>query len=316
MPKRQQRPARPKVRRLQPRQFPQARQQAVRRPAAQQDAATAPDEGRALRHPLVSATSGTIRQLVLLPFCLGNTNSTQRTNVAARIDRRADQCPEFHQRLVERAGILGGQDFRSQPPQHLPGRGLRHVSPDAEHPSQNPRDVAVDQRDSLAKRDAGNRPGRVPAHSRQLQQFLNGGGEGQPRIPFRGWPSRPPRMMFGPARRARPTSQQSRRAVKVPGSRVITESLPQLEHALVRRPREGFNRWESAQPPLVIVADDLDARLLQHDFADPDLIRIARRPPRQLPMMPSVPAHEVAVEGASGFRIDPRGDAVESCRHG
>jgi hypothetical protein len=63
--------------------------------------------------------STAIRQLILPAFRSGNTNTSHGTDGAPRINRRAHQRPEFHQGLVECAGIVAGQDFFRDRPEPL-----------------------------------------------------------------------------------------------------------------------------------------------------------------------------------------------------
>jgi len=329
MPKRQDRPRRSMARGFERRQFPHARQQTVRRPSSEQDAAVAPDPCGIMCHRLGLVFAPAVRQIILLSVRPSEADATQRADGAARIGGCANQCSQFHQGLVERAGVAGWKNLRGQNPTRFAGGWFRHVGANTEHPGKHPHHVPVDQRDSPAEGDAGNRACGVSADAGQFHQRVDSPWEFPAVVAY----------------------DQFRGEVEIPGSRIIAEAFPQLEHAAVGHARQGWDGRERADPASVISTHDVDTGLLQHDFADPDLVRVVRRPPRQFPVMPVIPADQGTVEGAddgrrhmvsrligpeslgrlwrnapgkSGspprlpttFSIDPRGGAVESCRHG
>jgi hypothetical protein len=256
-----------RFRQLQWRQLPQPAKQAFRRPSRQHDLAVLLDphrralEQRQLRRLLARGDHG---QLVLPPGSRRGAVLHQRTRQTARLRRRTERRAELHQPLVQIAGRRGLRKRAHQlpgrrPQRSLPGRRL-DVILDGEHPRQHARDVAIHQRRPLAKRDRCDRPGRVgpdPGHLAQLRR----------------------------PRRERPTeprTHRSRAGVQVARARVVPEPGPRGEHVVERRPGERRHRRKPRHPALPVRDHRLDPRLLQHDLADPDRIRIPRPPPRQV----------------------------------
>src|SRR6186997_3413930 len=70
---------------------------------------------------------------------------------------------------------------------------------------------------------------------------------------------------------------------------VITQSLPMPQHILLGRRRKFFNGWKGLDKTLVVRNDRGDLGLLQHDFADPDQIRIAGSTPGKFARIASKP---------------------------
>jgi hypothetical protein len=55
---------------------------------------------------------------------------------------------------------------------------------------------------------------------------------------------------------------------------VIPQPFPELKHLLLRRMGKGMDIWKSLHKALVIAQALLHPRLLQNNFAQPDLIRV------------------------------------------
>ena len=93
--------------------------------------------------------------------------------------------------------------------------------------------------------------------------------------------------------------------VQIPSPGVISQSLPGMEHFIQGRMGQIFHRGPQGDKFLEISLHGPHGRLLQHDLADPHVIRIRRlsqgRPPRQLPMMLIVPKW---LAGFSGMFVD------------
>src|SRR5262249_58148497 len=70
-----------------------------------------------------------------------------------------------------------------------------------------------------------------------------------------------------------------RGAMKIARARVVAEPGPQPEHLVEWRSRQRAHRRKTRHPALPIRDHRLDARLLQHDLADPDGIGVARAAP-------------------------------------
>ena len=94
-----------------------------------------------------------------------------------------------------------------------------------------------------------------------------------------------------------PLDHDAGAGVQIAGAGVIAEAGPGLEHVVERRRRQRPNIGPARQKARVIGPDRLDRGLLQHDFGEPDAIRIGalarRRAPRQLAAMAVVPGEQV-----------------------
>src|SRR5262245_51734433 len=99
----------------------------------------------------------------------------------------------------------------------------------------------------------------------------------------------------------------ARRAMQVARPRVIAEPGPPGQDVVERRGRQRAHRGKARQPLLEVGDDCLGARLLQHDLADPNGVRIARSPPGQISMTAAIPADERSTDssGTRGRRHPP-----------
>ena len=97
----------------------------------------------------------------------------------------------------------------------------------------------------------------------------------------------------------RPPKSESdalRRGVQVSGAGIVAEALPQLEHLVLVRVREICDSRESLEESRVIARDGLCARLLEHDFGQPDAIGIARAAPRKVAPLNVVPVEQKFIQ--------------------
>ena len=62
--------------------------------------------------------------------------------------------------------------------------------------------------------------------------------------------------------------------MQVPGAGVIAQSLPGMQHRVQVRRRQVFNMWPAVEEFPIIGRYRRRGSLLQHDFADPDVIRL------------------------------------------
>jgi len=261
---------------LQRRQLPQPAEQPLRRAPRQHqhpgrfDPHQRPREDRQLRLLLAR---GDHRQLVLAPRLGRRAFAHHGAHQAARLRRRADRRAELHQPLVQRPGRGPRRQRLHQltrrRPQRLAARGRLDVVLDREHPRQHPRDVAVDQRRPLAERDRRDRPGGIRADPGHLAQL-------------------------GGARRQRPAELRIDRpcpGMQVARARVVAEPGPRGEHVVQRRVRQRRHGGKLRHPALPVRDHRCHPGLLQHDLADPDRIRVAGPPPRQVALDPRVVRH-------------------------
>ena len=101
-----------------------------------------------------------------------------------------------------------------------------------------------------------------------------------------------------------------RGAAEVPGARVVPQPLPNGENLVFGRGGEGGERREAGEEALEIRDDGGDARLLEHDFAQPHAVRVARLlPPGQRAHVAGEPRQE-AFRGGLLHRRDPSGREI------
>jgi hypothetical protein len=84
--------------------------------------------------------------------------------------------------------------------------------------------------------------------------------------------------------------------MKVARARIITKPGPHPQHVVLRGAAERADIGPARQKFLEVRPDRFDAGLLQHDFGQPDPVRIGplarRRPPRQPAAMAVVPIEQ------------------------
>ena len=82
------------------------------------------------------------------------------------------------------------------------------------------------------------------------------------------------------------------RAVQSERAPVVPEPLPGSDHVGRRCRRERFRRRPALEPVEVARDDAIDLRLLQHDLADEDRVRVARMAPGEVASELGVPRRE------------------------
>jgi hypothetical protein len=92
------------------------------------------------------------------------------------------------------------------------------------------------------------------------------------------------------------TQHGDRTGMQITRARIIAEPGPHPQHVIQRGATEGCDIRPARQKLLEIRPDRFDAGLLQHDFGQPDPIRIGplarRRPPRQPAAMAVIPGEQ------------------------
>lgn len=230
--------------------LPEAAEQRVSAPPGQQNTASVAHEQRRCVHFFHRLRLREQGQAMRLVFPAREARGRERTNETERIAREADRRPELHQRLVERPGRVVGHRLARDGPDLLLRRGPPHIVLEREHPREHPDDVAVDERCADAVREARDRPRRVRSDAADAQQLVD---------------------------RARHLSAEARddlggALVQSPGAAVVPETAPEREHVCFGRLRERLQRGKTGQKSLEIGDDGGDARLLEHDLADPHAV--------------------------------------------
>ena len=181
----------------------------------------------------------------------------ERTPGAVGVARRAERRAELHQRLIEVARAAFRDELGRDLPEPHAERCATRITSQREEPRENANDVPVDDRHPFAERDARHRSRGVCAHPRQSEQ----------------------RLVIGWHASLVPLVHRLRRLVQAPRSGVVAEPLPGVEHVRLASPGERSDGREASQKVRVPTDHGLHLRLLQHDLAHPDRVRIARAPP-------------------------------------
>ena len=84
------------------------------------------------------------------------------------------------------------------------------------------------------------------------------------------------------------------RAMQVARAAVVAEAGPELQDFFLRCASERFDGGKSFQEAMVVRQDGGDARLLQHDFCDPDAIGVAARAPGEIALVRAEPSEQAA----------------------
>src|SRR5262249_25272133 len=88
------------------------------------------------------------------------------------------------------------------------------------------------------------------------------------------------------------------RPVQVAGTAVVAQPFPEAKHFLFRGGGQRRHGRERLQKTLEIRHDRRYLRLLEHDLADPDGIRVAALPPRQVALVASKPGQQLPAHAA------------------
>ena len=249
------------------RQLPQAAEQALGPASGEHDlAGSEHPQRRAREHGQLVRLLARCddRQHVLRAVARGDAELRERTHETARAGRRAQRRAELHQTLVEIAGRRIGRECidelaRARPQRTLASRRLDVIG-DPVDTCEHARDIAVDERRTFAKGDRCDRARRVGPDARHGTQL-----------------ARAARQLACPVAR-----HGLRTRVQISRARVVPEPRPRGENIIERRLRERADRRKLRHPAFPVRDHRLDARLLQHDLADPDRVRIARAAPREI----------------------------------
>ena len=233
-----------------------------------------PQQGQ--RHRAALELAGLDR--IGLRFALGETpaQGLHRAQQTCRLAGCAHRGAQVHQTLR----VTRHRRVQLAPRQQRSGNGLQFARRSAGpqiagkrgYPRQYTFDVAVKNRHPLGKAKSGNRRGcGWPDTGQGLQQL-------------------------GRLRKLAPMQLHNIlcAAVQIAGAAVVTQAAPQAQHLIQRRCCQISDRRETQQKPPVIVQHRDHLGLLQHDFRQPDAIRVARVLPGQaVASMAFLPAHHM-----------------------
>ena len=202
---------------------------------------------------------------------------------------RTQRCAQIEQRLREvtrtgaRVGIAAQYRRRGAHGGPYAGQGIGQ----REQAGRDTLHIGIDRHGGDAEPNRGHGVGGVDANARQCQQTGDG------------------------ARKSAQFHHRAGAGVQVPRPRVIAKPGPQAQHRVQIGGGERLDRGKPAYEGFIIGYDGGDGRLLQHDLAEPDPVRIGRPPrdgaPGQVAAMTVVPGEQSASgEDASGKRDGKR----------
>jgi hypothetical protein len=235
-----------------------------------------------------------------------STSATPFSNRASQAAWRtwhANNRAEFHHGLIE----VTGPGFIQKRLRGLPG--LSRIQIDAGHcyadhcyadqSLQHTLDVAIDYGYGLGKGDAGDGGGGVASDSRQFEQGFGISRE-RATVLLRHF--------------LRATVQHARAAI-------VAEAAPGSQHSIFGSGGQRLHIRKEFEKNSIVVKNGSHARLLQHNFAEPNAVGIVSFAPGKIAAMPVVPAEESAPEwwqvlaGQEVWRRDPPllyGDSVRA----
>lgn len=221
------------------------------------------------------------RQLVRPPFSGGHTKPAHRAGAAPGRSRQTDQGSQLHQRLVQLATsarwLRRLRQMFGMSPEDGVGLLLAKVPLDRQQPRQNSHDIAIHSGPRLSEGDAGDCARGVTPDSRQSQDFIKGGGESDWRLWGAG---------------ARGPDNLLRRPVQISRPAIIAQASPEPMDSLLPRPRQSLDGGQVLHPALPIRNDRSHPGLLEHDFRDPDGVRITGAAPGQVASLAGKPGEQ------------------------
>ena len=91
--------------------------------------------------------------------------------------------------------------------------------------------------------------------------------------------------------------------MKLTSATVVAQAFPKSEDLRFVGSGQVLNGWKGIEKPPVVVDHRPHLGLLQHDFADPDFVRIMRAPPRQIARVFTEPSQDPSTKGLAPRRI-------------
>jgi len=73
------------------------------------------------------------------------------------------------------------------------------------------------------------------------------------------------------------------------GAAIVAETAPESQDILLVGFGKGLDRWEALKEGGVAFYDDGDPGLLEHDFGDPDRVRVCRMSPWEVALAALIP---------------------------
>src|SRR5205085_2181626 len=206
--------------------------------------------------------------------------------VAFRIARQTDKCAQIEKGRVVDRGLFLWDKQRSVIPQLCLSAGridrTSYIKQTREHSST----VRFDDWDGLIERKCRNGVCGVFSNSWQHAHFID-----------RCWETAAMSAFHEPCCR-----------LKIPGARVIAESLPRVQHLRLRCACQRGKVRKSPQPIGIIGQHRYYLRLLKHELGNENAVRIASMPPRKITAVTAIPFQQRASEYFAFCHVEQRRD--------
>ena len=214
-------------------------------------------------------TDGKLRfESALMGLAVGRDRALRAERAAGQADRGA----EFHDSLVKRARRGARQQAGGESVEAGAGFRTRDEAGFGGKTAEDAHDVAIEDGVGEIEGDARHGRGGVRADARKGADLIVGCGE---RAPFGDLPGG---------------------TMQVAGTGIVAESRPEGEDVRLGGGGEQFDGGEAGEEALIVRDDGCGAGLLEHDFAQPDRIRIAGGAPGQVAAAAAVPGEKRAAE--------------------
>ena len=187
-----------------------------------------------------------------------------------RAVRRADRRAKLHEGLRRLGTLPGGVDLRKGGGIILFDRGLCDGALVRGQAGDDAEDIAVDGGRGQAEADGANCSGGIVADA----------GQGADLVIVRR------------ERAAIVRDDLLRGLLQVAHAGIVAEALPELVQPVGVARGEGRNVRKLGEETGIVALHGLDARLLEHDLGEPDVIGFAVTPPGQVAFVPFIPAEQ------------------------
>ena len=98
--------------------------------------------------------------------------------------------------------------------------------------------------------------------------------------------------------------------VQIPGTCIVAEPGPRLQHGVTWRFSHVVERGEAREKALVVIDHTRHLRLLEHELGDENAVRVTRAPPREVAAMFAEPRAKAPRELAAPCGVDFNGVGV------
>jgi hypothetical protein len=208
------------------------------------------------------------------PLPAGTARSSYRADRAAGPEGKADGLAQLHHGLVERPGRLRRQDGEERAPEARAHSGVADVTLLERPAGRDAQPVRLEGNHRPAEGEGGDGSGDVRTDAGQLLELVHRAREPTPSLPH----------------------EEAGGLVEAMGPGVVAGPLPDLEDLPDRGPRERLDGGEPLDEPGEVAGRGGDARLLQEDLGDPDVVRLPVRAPGKRPTVGVVPSEKVGRE--------------------